>query len=130
MDPHAWPCKSRTTSTNIHSAAMWGYGMFSWRPALSDEQYGGVAREGQEYPCYQRDMMMMMMMIWILLYLHLRGESMPVAANLRQSSKHLAWVDIFARKIYIHIYMIACRSQLVPIIHHSQHIFHANSVSV
>ena len=22
MDPHIWPCKSRTTSTNIHSAAM------------------------------------------------------------------------------------------------------------
>ena len=30
--PHTWPCKSRTTSTNIHSAAMWGYGMLSWRP--------------------------------------------------------------------------------------------------
>ena len=25
MDPHTWPCKSRTTSTNIHSATMWGY---------------------------------------------------------------------------------------------------------
>ena len=33
MDPHTWPCKSRTTSTNIHSAAMWGYGILSWRPA-------------------------------------------------------------------------------------------------
>ena len=22
MDPHTWPCKSRTTRTNIHSAAM------------------------------------------------------------------------------------------------------------
>ena len=33
MDPHTWPCKSRTTSTNIHSAAMWGYEMLSWRPA-------------------------------------------------------------------------------------------------
>ena len=32
MDPHTRPCKSRTTSTNIHSAAMWGYGMLSWRP--------------------------------------------------------------------------------------------------
>ena len=32
MDPHTWPRKSRTTSTNIHSAAMWGYGMLSWRP--------------------------------------------------------------------------------------------------
>ena len=27
MDPHTWPCKSTTTSTNIHSATMWGYGM-------------------------------------------------------------------------------------------------------
>ena len=25
--PHIWPGKSRTTSSNIHSAAMWGYGM-------------------------------------------------------------------------------------------------------
>ena len=61
MDPHIWPCKSRTTSTNIHSAAMWGYGMLSWRPAKGDERMGGVAREGQGYPCYQHDMMMMMM---------------------------------------------------------------------
>ena len=30
--PHTWPCKNRTTSTNIHSSAMWGYGMLSWRP--------------------------------------------------------------------------------------------------
>ena len=30
--PHTWPYKSRTTSMNIHSAAMWGYGMLSWRP--------------------------------------------------------------------------------------------------
>ena len=27
MDPHTWPSKSRTTSSNIHTAAMWGYGM-------------------------------------------------------------------------------------------------------
>ena len=27
MDPHIWPGKSRTTSTKIHTAAMWGYGM-------------------------------------------------------------------------------------------------------
>ena len=32
MEPHTWPCKSRTTSTNIHSAAMCRYGMLSWRP--------------------------------------------------------------------------------------------------
>ena len=27
MDPHIWPSKSRTTSSSIHTAAMWGYGM-------------------------------------------------------------------------------------------------------
>ena len=26
MDLHTWPSKSRTTSSNIHRAAMWGYG--------------------------------------------------------------------------------------------------------
>ena len=38
MDPHTWPCKSRTTSTNIHSATMWGYRMLSRRPAWCDER--------------------------------------------------------------------------------------------
>ena len=38
MDPHTWPCKSRTTSTNIHSSTMWGYRMLSWRPAWGDER--------------------------------------------------------------------------------------------
>ena len=27
MDPHIWPSKSRTTSPNLHSAAMWGHRM-------------------------------------------------------------------------------------------------------
>ena len=27
MDPHIWPGKSRTTSSNIRTAAKWGYGM-------------------------------------------------------------------------------------------------------
>ena len=27
MDPHLWPSKSRMTSSNIHTAAMWRYGM-------------------------------------------------------------------------------------------------------
>ena len=27
MDSHIWPSKSRTTSSNIHTTAMWGYGM-------------------------------------------------------------------------------------------------------
>ena len=39
MDPHTWPCKSRTTSTNIHSATIWGYGMLSRRPAWGDEPW-------------------------------------------------------------------------------------------
>ena len=26
-DALLWPCKSRTTSSNIHTAALWGYGM-------------------------------------------------------------------------------------------------------
>ena len=55
MDLHTWPCEGRTTGTNIHSAAMWRYGMLSWRPTLGDERCGGVAREGQWYPCYQHD---------------------------------------------------------------------------
>ena len=38
MDPHTWPCKIRTTSTNIHSATMWGYGMLSRRPVWGDER--------------------------------------------------------------------------------------------
>ena len=32
MDPHTWPRKSRATSSNVHSAAMWGYRLLSWRP--------------------------------------------------------------------------------------------------
>ena len=27
MDPHIWPCKSRTTSPNLLTAAMWGHRM-------------------------------------------------------------------------------------------------------
>ena len=38
MDPHIWPSKSRTTSSNIHTAVMWGYGMLLWRPARGDER--------------------------------------------------------------------------------------------
>ena len=38
MDPHIWPGKIRTTSSNIHPAAMWGYGTWPWRPARGDER--------------------------------------------------------------------------------------------
>ena len=27
MDPQIWPCKSRTTSSNLHTATMWGHRM-------------------------------------------------------------------------------------------------------
>ena len=27
VDPHSWLCKSGTTSTNLHTAAMWGHGL-------------------------------------------------------------------------------------------------------
>ena len=60
-DPHIWPGKSKTISSNIHTAAMWGYGMQPWRPAGGDERLGEVAKEGQGYPCLRHDMMMMMM---------------------------------------------------------------------
>ena len=63
MDPHTWASKGRTTSTNIHSATMWGYRMLSRGPARGDERLGKVAREGQGYPCYQHDMMMMMITV-------------------------------------------------------------------
>ena len=33
-----WPNKSRTASSNIHTAALWGYEMYPWRPARSDER--------------------------------------------------------------------------------------------
>ena len=36
--PHIWPGKSRTISSNIHSAAMWGYVMSPWRPTGGDER--------------------------------------------------------------------------------------------
>ena len=83
MDPHTWPFKSRTPSTNMHSATMLGYRMLSWRPAWGDERYGKVAREGQGYPCYHATVlyiyiyissswdMMMMVMIYIYIYIYI-----------------------------------------------------------
>ena len=38
MDPHIWLSKGRMTSSNIHTAAMWGYGMQPWGPARGDER--------------------------------------------------------------------------------------------
>ena len=86
--------KSRTTSTNIHSATMWGYGMLSRRPAWGDERYGKVAREGQGYPCYQH--YMMMMMIYLSIYLsinHFLSSSLCLSLSL---------------SLYIYIYIQKC----------------------
>ena len=41
MDPLIWPSKCRTTSSNLHAAALWGYGIKAWGPTRSDEWYGG-----------------------------------------------------------------------------------------
>ena len=45
----------------IHSAAMWGYGMYPRRPTRADERWGEVAREDQGYPCLWHDIMTMIM---------------------------------------------------------------------
>ena len=45
MDHHIWPFKSRTTSLNIHTAALWGYELQPWKPARGDERWGEEARE-------------------------------------------------------------------------------------
>ena len=63
LDPHIWPSKSRTTSPNLHTAAMWGHGMQPRRPARGDEWLGEVARDDQGYPCWRHDMMMIMMIM-------------------------------------------------------------------
>ena len=40
MDPHTWPHKSRTTSSNVHSAAMWGYRLFVLKTYLGQWTIG------------------------------------------------------------------------------------------
>ena len=34
----SWPSKSRTTSSNLHTTAIWGYGMLPCGPARGDER--------------------------------------------------------------------------------------------
>ena len=63
MNPLTWPSKSRATSTNLHTAAQCRYGMSPWGPARSGERLGGVAREGQRYPCWWHDNILMMTFI-------------------------------------------------------------------
>ena len=52
MTPTYGQVKSRTTSSNLHTAVMWGHRMKPWRPARGDEWLGEVAREGQGYPTW------------------------------------------------------------------------------
>ena len=49
IDPQIWPSKSKTTSSNIHAAAMWGYGMpeamndkEKWRERVKDIRASGT----------------------------------------------------------------------------------------
>ena len=96
MDPHTWPGKSRTTSTNIDSATMWGYRILSRRHAWGDERLGKVAREGQGYPWYQHDMMMMMMIFSIrLLFSQFKRQTVLFDQKIRLYQVHmlLARVD-------------------------------------
>ena len=58
------PRKSRVTSSNLHTAALWGYGVLPWGPAGSDERLGEVARKGQGW----HDKMMMR---WFHVYIYI-----------------------------------------------------------
>ncbi len=47
MDPHKWPSKSRTTSSNIHTAAMWDVALKTdqkrWTIGWSGERGSGIS---------------------------------------------------------------------------------------
>ena len=53
MDPRIWPSKSRTTSSNIHTAAMWGYGMSleDLPEAMNDIRASGMTWWCRVYEC-------------------------------------------------------------------------------
>ena len=46
MDPHTRPRKSRTTSTNVHSAAIWGYRLLSLKTCLGRWTIGRSGERG------------------------------------------------------------------------------------
>ena len=56
VDPHIWSGKSRTTSSNMHSAAMWGYGISQRRWTIGRNSERG-------------HVMMMMMMMFVTISL-------------------------------------------------------------
>ena len=87
MKPHIWPGKSRTTSTNIHPAAMWGYRVWPWRPAGGDERWGEMAREGQGYPCLRHDMMMIMIFHWPVALSRLQSPNCPTILYLNKLNR-------------------------------------------
>ena len=41
VDPHIWMCKSRTTSTNLHTATMWGHRI--WMIGRNSERGSGIS---------------------------------------------------------------------------------------
>ena len=95
MDPLIWPGKSRTTSSNIHPVAMWGYGMCLWRPARGDERWGEVAREGQGYPFLRHDIIIIIIIHSLELFtsaladgFSLDSEWQQVSSSLQDSSQY------------------------------------------
>ena len=91
MDPHIWPGKSRTTSSNIHTSAMWGYRMYYWRPSGGDDQLGEVAREGQGYPCKRHDMMMIYIHIYVYIYIKCNPQTDGFVVSKVSSVTRHAW---------------------------------------
>ena len=68
VDPHIWMCKSRTTSTNLHTATMWGHRIVTLKTCRRRWMIGRNGERGSGYPRWRRDMMMMMtaQLQWIL----------------------------------------------------------------
>ena len=56
------PSHGMVTSSNLHTAALWG-------PAGSEERLGEVARNGLGHPCRWHDKIMMMIHMYIYIYI-------------------------------------------------------------
>ena len=111
MDPFTWLSKSRATSSNLYTAALWGYGVQPWRPAGCNERRGEVAREGQGYPRWWHDKMMRMMMEKNLDGNYTRMLRAVLNKSWRQHS-HKTNIYIY---IYIYIYFSVCLFVRLPL---------------
>ena len=56
VDPHSWMCKSGTTSTNLHTAAMWGHGFVilktcrrRWMIGRNGERRSGISAQAARH---------------------------------------------------------------------------------